>query len=87
MCICINCKFYHSCWINFGFTNFPSSKNELNIQVKNKKYVKYLPTNLVINLELYLSTSSNINKREPDIIFCDAFMEEPGNWIKQKILV
>ena len=81
LCICINCKFYHSCWINFGLINFPLTKKELTTKISNKQYVKYLPTNLIINLELYVSTTLDINKREPDIIFCDAFVEKPGNWL------
>lgn len=84
VCICVNCQFYSSCWINDGLINFP--KNYLNLinntVTPNKtkdsnKLLIYLPVSLDIQLNI---NSINYN-REPDIIYCDAFIEKPGRWL------
>lgn len=82
-CICINCEFYLSCWINKSLFNFPVNYGIL-IRKKKSKFFKegyksltYLPTLLIIQLHIH----SNVHKIEPDIVFCDAFVEKPGSWI------
>ena len=32
-------------------------------------------------LEIQLNINHKNNIREPDIIFCDGFVEKPGNWL------
>jgi len=81
-CICINCEFYLSCWINSALKNFPLNYRSLIMsKINSKKNVKriliYLPTLVIIQLNI----NSKNYKSEPDIIFCDSFIEQPGNWI------
>jgi len=82
-CICINCEFYLSCWINTAFKNFPKSHNKL--KQKKKTYKLLQKTDFLSYLPAFLYIQLNINKKnyilEPDIIFCDSFMEKPGNWL------
>ena len=84
MCICINCKFYSTCWINNALVNFPKNYINLINNVRNLEKVNlyeqdniYIPTMLEIQL--------NVNRknlgREPDVIFCDSFIEKPGRWL------
>lgn len=82
-CICINCEFYLNCWINKALVNFPKYYNELT-KIKKDLLLKpnvnsllFLPTTLLIQLNI----NSIHYKSEPDIIFCDSFVEKPGKWI------
>ena len=84
ICICINCKFYSTCWINNALLNFPQNYENLRDNIKNFKRIRvnqnsyfYLP----IMLEIQLNINHKNNRREPDIIFCDGFVEKPGNWL------
>ena len=84
MCICVNCQFYSNCWINDGLMNFPLNYQTLidNIvapnKIKdNKKLLIYLP----VTLDIQLNVNSINYSREPDIIYCDAFIEKPGSWL------
>lgn len=84
MCICINCKFYYTCWINGALTNFPQNYKSLIINVRNLEKVKlYQQTNIYIPtmLKIQLNINQKNLDREPDIIFCDSFIEKPGKWI------
>jgi len=83
-CICINCKFYLGCWINNSLFNFPINYEILIRSKKKSKLFKqryntltYLPTLLIIQLNI----NSKVHKIEPDVVFCDAFIEKPGSWI------
>jgi hypothetical protein len=81
-CICINCGFYSSCWINNALLNFPINyqilKNNISDKIrKDNITVKYIPIMLQIRLNVNLSDTF----REPDIIFCDGFLEKPGRWL------
>lgn len=82
-CICINCEFYFTCWINNASANFPmyykSLTNFKKIRFIGTKYnsLSFLPTFIHIQLNM----NSENYKAEPDIIFCDSFIEKPGNWI------
>jgi len=83
-CICINCEFYLSCWIAKSLENFPknyryltSPSHSTNAFNYNGHDPKYLPTLLLIQLNI----NSKTYKAEPDIIHCDSFVEQPGNWI------
>jgi hypothetical protein len=85
LCICINCEFYLSCWINKSLENFPASYILLNKgsvrtnTLKSKEHsFSYLPAFLLIQLNI----SSKSYKSEPDIMYCDSFIEQPGNWIR-----
>ena len=84
MCICINCKFYSTCWINKALLNFPKNYAKLIDNIRNleklklnKQYTNYIP----IMLEIQLNISQKNLGREPDIIFCDSFIETPGKWL------
>lgn len=84
MCICINCKFYSTCWINKALLNFPKNYIKLTNNVRslkklklNKPHAIYIPT----MLEIQLNISQKNLGREPDIIFCDSFIEKPGKWL------
>lgn len=84
MCICINCKFYSTCWINNALVNFPKNYVNLINNLRNLKKVNlykqdntYIPTMLDIQLNV---NQKNLG-REPDIIFCDSFIEKPGSWL------
>ena len=81
-CICINCSFYSTCWINNALLNFPTNyqilKNHISDKIIEKDFrVKYLPIMVQIKLNVNLLDSF----REPDIIFCDGFLEKPGKWL------
>jgi len=82
-CICINCEFYLTCWINLALSNFPLNYSTL-IESRKVKSLR-LEHNSLIDLPTFLLIQLNINsknyKAEPDIIFCDSFIEKPGNWI------
>lgn len=84
MCICINCKFYYTCWINDALINFPKSYNTLINNFRNFKKVN-LPKQIKIYIPTMLEIQLNVNQktleREPDIIFCDSFIEKPGKWL------
>nr|YP_009550979.1 hypothetical protein Ycf34 [Eustigmatophyceae sp. Ndem 8/9T-3m6.8]QAA11918.1 hypothetical protein Ycf34 [Eustigmatophyceae sp. Ndem 8/9T-3m6.8] len=87
MCICINCKFYPTCWINNALLNFPQNYKKLMENIIKFKKVKkennsqfYIP----IMLKIQLNINPKTNMREPDIIFCDGFIERPGNWLAKK---
>ena len=85
MCICINCKFYYTCWINDALTNFPQNYKSLIINIRNLEKAKlYQQTNIYIPtmLEIQLNINQKSLDREPDIIFCDSFIEKPGRWIR-----
>lgn len=84
MCICINCKFYSTCWINSALVNFPQNYVNLVNNVRNLEKIKlnkqintYIPT----TLEIQLNVNQKNLGREPDIIFCDSFIEKPGKWL------
>nr|YP_009550701.1 hypothetical protein Ycf34 [Eustigmatophyceae sp. Chic 10/23 P-6w]QAA11646.1 hypothetical protein Ycf34 [Eustigmatophyceae sp. Chic 10/23 P-6w] len=83
-CICINCEFYLSCWINKSLENFPANYiwlnkwNKINKCKLEEEDFRYLPTFLRIQLNI----SPRTYKSEPDIIHCDSFLEQPGNWIR-----
>ena len=84
MCICINCKFYSTCWINIALINFPENYLTLINNVRNLEKVKlnkqpsiYIPT----MLEIQVNVNQKNLGREPDIIFCDSFIEKPGKWL------
>lgn len=84
MCICVNCQFYSSCWINDCLMNFPQTYLALinnivnpNTTINSNKWLIYLPVTLDIQLNI---NPINYN-REPDIIYCDAFIEKPGSWL------
>lgn len=84
MCICINCKFYSTCWINNALINFPRNYINLISNVRNLEKIKlheqsniYIPT----MLEIQLNVNQKNLGREPDIIFCDGFLEKPGKWL------
>ena len=83
MCICINCQFYSSCWINAGLINFPLNyKNLINyISYKTKRMDIMSFIYSPVSLEIQLNINSKNYTREADIIYCDAFMEKPGSWL------
>lgn len=82
MCICINCKFYSTCWINNALANFPRYYEILDKKIRSvKKNNKIIEIYLPVMLEIQLNVKSKDYRREPDIIFCDAFIEKPGSWI------
>ena len=88
MCICINCNFYKSCWINTALLNYPSNyicfyNNWKNIYESSPfKNKKHLTIYLIPLLHLELNVNLTNTKREADIIFCDSFIENPGSWLK-----
>lgn len=82
MCICINCKFYSTCWINYALINFPRYYQILGEKLRSfEKTPQTIEIYLPFMLEIQLNINSKNRRREPDIIFCDAFIDEPGYWI------
>jgi hypothetical protein len=88
MCICINCNFYRTCWINKGLLNYPSNyvyfyNNWQNLYELIKLGTVNNSTTYVMPL-LHIELNINLqnSNREADIVFCDTFIENPGNWLK-----
>jgi hypothetical protein len=73
MCICLNCKYLNVCQQYFLIENY---HKELNININ----PQFIPTQSIININLFLSKNSNIDL-EWDIIECLSFKEKPGKWI------
>nr|YP_009550558.1 hypothetical protein Ycf34 [Eustigmatophyceae sp. Bat 8/9-7w]QAA11496.1 hypothetical protein Ycf34 [Eustigmatophyceae sp. Bat 8/9-7w] len=89
MCICINCSFYSTCWINKALLNFPKNYVNLINNVRNLEKIKLSKLNdtyIPIMLEIQLNVNQKNLVREPDIIFCDSFVEMPGKWLCQIVV-
>lgn len=85
MCICINCKFYQSCWIKKGLTQIPKNffKTSLILTARNLNTQSFFSTTFKesIDLKIQLNKFCSKNKFEFDVIQCEGFCESPGNWL------
>jgi hypothetical protein len=85
MCICINCKFYKTCWIKKGLRQIPKNffRTPLNFaqdQSQNKtEYYKTLKETIALTIQL--NRFCYKNTFEFDVIECEGFCENPGNWL------
>lgn len=79
MCICVNCSFYQSCWIHKGLF-----KLSLSLDRKDDKSFKdslipiktrFLEFHFILTFFLLYESS------EVDIIECESFCEQAGDWI------
>lgn len=81
MCICINCQFYNCCWIKNGINKIPKNFLELaiNLKTNGKENTKniYMQT---LSLKIFLNKFINKQKYEFDVIECEGFCENPGEW-------
>lgn len=75
MCICVNCEFYKKCWIKKGLNKIPKVYTKTFLKVNLKKSNK---TFLRIFLNIFLKKQNY----EFDIIECEGFCENPGQWLK-----
>ena len=80
MCICINCEFYKKCWINKGLNKIPKvyTNTSLKLNLSRKD-------NIMISDNLFLKIFLNIflkkQNYEYDVIECEGFCENPGQWL------
>lgn len=83
MCICTNCQFYKSCWVQNGIQKIPKHILRLSLSMKltDIKNTSFFNQNS-LNLKLILNSFIIKQNYEFDIIECDAFCELPGVWIK-----
>ena len=82
MCICINCQFYKKCWIKNGLNKLPKvyTNSILTLKLKHHNF-----NNIILYKNIFLIIMLNIFNRkheyEFDVIECEGFCENPGNWI------
>lgn len=83
MCICINCEFYKKCWINKGLNKIPKVYNntslKLNLTNLDKKEITLLSNKLF--LKIFLNIFLKKQNYEFDVIECEGFCENPGQWL------
>lgn len=78
LCICINCKYYKSCWINLGIKKLKTNKASFKFFTFKNAKLEFTKS-LYINVKLHKFLKRN--EFEFDIFTCDAFLESPGNWL------
>ena len=84
MCICINCHFYKRCWIHKGLNKIPKvyTKTFLSVNLKhlNKRHYTWPPKEVFF--KVFLNIFLKKQNYEFDVIECEGFCENPGQWLK-----
>jgi hypothetical protein len=86
MCICINCNFYKSCWINKGLHEIPKNflKTSLNFNKGCVLFIEnepHIPFKQSIYLKIILNSFYLKQMFEFDVVECEGFCERPGYWL------
>ena len=78
MCICINCEFYKKCWIKKGLNKLPRVHTTTLIKLNNKgkNFISHS-----VFLKILLNVFKKKQEYEFDVIECEGFCENPGQWI------
>ena len=79
MCICINCDYYLTCWMQNGIKILkPTDYKIKNFGLTQKKLPVFIKTT---NVHLNLHFFTNRYIEEYDVNYCENFCENPGKWI------
>nr|YP_009551121.1 hypothetical protein Ycf34 [Pseudellipsoidion edaphicum]QAA12060.1 hypothetical protein Ycf34 [Pseudellipsoidion edaphicum] len=81
MCICVNCKFYKTCWIKNGLNKIDPYL-DLYLIKRTVNQNKNVITNTCLELNLLLNLFLLNERLELDVIECSAFCESAGTWLK-----
>ena len=80
MCICINCEFYKKCWINKGLNKIPKVYTNTSLKLDlSKKDIAIISNKLF--LKIFLNIFLKKQNYEYDVIECEGFCENPGQWL------
>ena len=79
MCICINCEFYKTCWIQNGLQKIDPYFNSYSFTFSSFYQKNLINSFTEINLLLNLFI---INENyELDVVECSSFCENTGKWL------
>lgn len=81
MCICINCEFYKKCWINKGLNKIPKIYTDSYLKLNLDKG-KNITRSSKVFLKIFLNIFRKKQNYEFDVIECNGFCENPGQWLK-----